>query len=612
MFPSVRKDIVEVYQKNIDIEYKSPVRLGQRKQLELDQKRREERELETYNPCPVPVPEMAPLQAGLRFEEIKLTLRKYFFDERRMRAVHCALAVVLRDGPGTNAVPARVRSWFEDPRPIGAPSVSGVALLTKLRDNRATSSPAELVVKAPRDPNESLVHEAVVGLRLNSLRAKVPNFAYVFNVFNCSPPYTSEGKDKKQKVGSWCLRDSPTGVSYIIYEGIFPSVSLKKHVETCSFLSFLGIYLQIADALELAQREVGFEHGDLHDENVQVRDMASPISLFYDTSVGARYIETSEIATMIDFGLSRVLLSDGTSAGVYGYEKYGRFPDKPLPLFDSYKVLLMSMRTMLQAGNKACFAGAARILRFFNSVDRPEVIVKEQSSSYYSLPNDPVFGGYQIRDLLQFIESDPGIPRVATTVRTAAPLYSCEAKPGEGPGCMTDEQALASIGLSEIGRPLTLLDLYTAYVDTTDAWAKTEIAKKGRPTYITSIKPAIFNLESGVARFVSECERLLSTFPSTSDASNGAFPSLEQVDQLVMCEATAADQDFTAEVISVLGRVYLDDAIVARAYAVREKIDKIRTGRIDPSIQVMSDLSDLSETPNELRGVYSNAKRALL
>lgn len=595
MIPSVSENLVEVYQSSLEREYATPERVGQREILTAQQEQREAIELATINPCPAPVGEIAPLQAGISFAAIRETLRTYFFDARRMQAVHCALVVALRDGPGANADPDRVRAWFLDPIPIGVPSASGIAIIAKVRQrDGSTVDAARLVVKAPQNPADSLLHEAIVGLRLNPLREKIPNFAYVFSLFSCTPPYAAS---EKKKLGGFCLRNGAADVPYIVYEGIFPSTSLKKYVATCSGKDFVRAFLQIVFALEEAWRYTGFVHQDLHDDNVQLRKLDSPVSLAYDTSLGRRYIETYEIATMIDFGLSAVQLADGTRTGVYGYEKYGIFVERPFPLYDPYKLLLMSMRSMLDGGNKACFRAAARILRFFNSEQDPETVVRQQSGSFYALPNDPVFNGYTVQQLLEFIVADRAIPRVATARPTAAPLYSCSADPNAAGPCQTYEEALQTIGLSAGAQPRSLLLLFTAYADATPM-EKQGVLMRGEKLYEENSPAAIAELESAAAVGVRQCGIALARFPDRG------FPPPSEVDGLVACTTSLTDLRVSATALLTLARGYGDANTAERAQVVLSMIEGANKQYVEPGIRAVKLAADAGGS-----AVYTNALR---
>ncbi len=312
------------------------------------------------------------------------SISKKFYNSAAMAAAMCTAESIVYTAPSKGSVTGsqRVRHYIRKLKQIGAESVEGYAMLGNMKDEKST-----FVLKAPRNPASSdLLHEYFVGsFGLNKLRASVPNFAYVFGGFKCSPPII--GNDKEVK--SWC-GNPEYEVDYIVYENIAPSVSLREYVENgCTGQQWLNIYMQVLYSLSAANKEIDFTHYDLHDENVLVRSIPSQTDRFsipYTTENGdIEYIEATEIGTIIDFGFSHIKYQ-GKDYGIFDRFPWGVFPRRSFPLHDAYKLLLMSMRTMYSSGNEDCFRIASQILQFFNAEEDPVRIVTMQSKYYYYLP----------------------------------------------------------------------------------------------------------------------------------------------------------------------------------------------------------------------------------
>lgn len=606
MQPGVTKGIVDVYQASVERDYGTLERKLQADALWNEQRIAEELALAAYNVCPRPLPEMGPLQAGLIIARMRDVLSLYFFDERQMRAVQCALGVVLHTFSGPNTSPERVRAWLGEgeTRVIGEPSASGIALLASLRN-----TDAGFVVKAPRNQLtgiSDLIHETVVGFRLNPLREKVPNFAYVFGGFRCGPPYLATAP--QNKVLSWCEHTSANSVQYVIYESITPSSSLKSYVERCTFTAFLGLYLQVLLALELAYRETGFTHYDLHAGNVLVRRLPAPVSLVYPTAAGPRYMMTGEIATIIDFGMSRVVLGDGRSVGVFGFEKYGIFPDKGFPLFDAYKLLLMSMQAMRAAGNTECFLGAAKILRFFNSTEPADSVVVAQGVNYYAIPNDPIYTRFSLYDLLNFMAADGTLPVLLSATPPPAPLFSCLADAVVPARCLSYSDALVSIGMGALGLPMTLYDLYASYVDTADPALRTALLARNRNLYLSSATRISDALATRHNALTTRCGQFLAAFPP----GNGLPPAKPLVDELVLCSSEVSEQMFAVDVLSLFAELYADPRTMTVSAQLRTLLAQLKVQFVTPATNALIVFASRADVSPELRAVYSEALRTML
>jgi len=144
------------------------------------------------------------------------------------------------------------------------------------------------VIKATTDPAKEMenIHETYIGINvINNVVKYIPNFAYVF--------------------GSY---DGPTN-STVIMEKIH-GVTLTKWIESEKFNmeDFIFILLQLAFALEVAQRQCGFVHYDLTPWNIMIQEIPTPVQFDYVIDSNNIYrINTKLIPVIIDYGKSHVI-----------------------------------------------------------------------------------------------------------------------------------------------------------------------------------------------------------------------------------------------------------------------------------------------------------------
>ena len=402
-----------------------------------------------------------------------------------MDSVHCLLQGILFTGPSGDQVLGpqvngelssderlnagnpitdldRLRHWLRNLHQIGAESAFGIVMKADLgHDQDQTKGDPQssdlietarnfFVIKAPKDQqvNEDLTHELFVGLfGTNTMRALVPNFAYVFGGFSCLPPIVST-KDKS--VMTWCTSDG--NIHYVVYENINPGLSMYDFSKSCSVENFLQQYLQILFAIRLAQIQIDFTHYDLHGNNVLVKQLGTTVSIPYQTERGLEYLTSNGIATIIDYGRSHFVYQ-GNHYGVYDALQWFVYPRRSHPLHDAYKLLLTCLHVMVYYRNPAV-TQLQKIVTFFS--DEPlELIIQQESSSSFSLPYTPEFSGKNLDLLIEFIraEFDCGF----ITSGAVSEVFAC------GESCLDREAVLTEIGLFNGGLPKDLFDFVDLY-----------------------------------------------------------------------------------------------------------------------------------------------------
>ena len=168
---------------------------------------------------------------------------------------------------------------------------------------------------------------------INKLRYIIPNFVYTFGAFMC--PFS---KNK--------LNDGDDGdvdsVPFLVFERI-PGDTMQKMLKTnkIDFSQYLGMFIQILLALEVAQRTIGFTHFDFHDENLMCRTIKDKCNYVVPLDNNMYEVTATEyLPVIIDFGLSTVRYNDVT-LGSYEFPEYG-MKHYMLQGVDMFKFLLYS------------------------------------------------------------------------------------------------------------------------------------------------------------------------------------------------------------------------------------------------------------------------------
>jgi serine/threonine protein kinase len=153
----------------------------------------------------------------------------------------------------------------------------GVTMLGKGDKDKAI-----YLIKTPKNQfDDRLAHEAVVGLALNTIRDRIPNFVYTYSYTNCSPPVVELGHYGKDEVVDFCSRDSKSSVLILELiqdgQGIAPNLMEWSMDHSAEDLS--DVLKQLDYALKYANQKLGFVHGDLHAGNVLVRTFGTPVPI---------------------------------------------------------------------------------------------------------------------------------------------------------------------------------------------------------------------------------------------------------------------------------------------------------------------------------------------
>jgi hypothetical protein len=317
-------------------------------------------------------------------QQLSNRLSKNFYNENELKIGLC-MASALRIDDGKVSHRYLILDYIKNVHQIGAESVSGFAMVADLGNVKGF-----FVLKAPRDDDkgEELYHEVYVGLTAtNRMRDIVPNFAYIYGEFECSPPLF----DSQKNVATMCL-SKKSEVGYAIYENVSNSVSFATALKSATLESFLLDFIQVMLALKVAQDRIDFTHYDLHTENVMKRSIPGRSEFFipYPFMGEKRFIKATGVNMIIDYGMSHVKNSEGESFGHVGYTSplinYGVRRDRSSPVFDPYKFLCFSLFD-LRESNPRLYRELLPLLKFFNTTDPGNYIIKTQREYYFCAPD---------------------------------------------------------------------------------------------------------------------------------------------------------------------------------------------------------------------------------
>ena len=404
--------------------------------------------------------------SGLKSDILKEYVTTQLQNPDAMKATMCTVDSVFYSSAfdvGSLNLNNRIRQYFHNLRQIGEDSIEGYALSGDFEN--ATDF---FILKVSRSPtDDTLLHELVIGLYgTNELRKYIPNFAYIYGGFKCSPPLIDP--DTK-KVVTWCLHQE-NAVNYVIYENIVPSISLDEYVATCTGAQFVNVYMQLLYSLRIALKMIDFTHYDLHYKNVLVRSVPQYSGIFqiaYETEIGLEYISTNVIATIIDYGYAHIKTGDfidvrgkvikpGQHYGRSGVIPYSVYPYRSWIMHDMYKILMFSMEAAYKANNQNVLIEIEKIFKFFNKTENPVNAMNAQKIILYSFPLTSDTNKLSINCLATHIKRVCNTNFLSPT-RNTAPMLDCEKI------CLTEGAIYTGIGMNPqnpIGTPDNIIEYF--------------------------------------------------------------------------------------------------------------------------------------------------------
>jgi hypothetical protein len=256
---------------------------------------------------------------------------------KRRQSIKCMLETVFSFVPNDDSL---VFNAIFDVKQKPYDNINPSTLIGYLRYKKSPSKKYEYIVKTVIDQYDtsSLLHEASAGiLATNKLKKYIPNFAYTYLLLNHCNDNTFGSKIK------FCF--SPGYTRYLINENIEHDFSLAKLLRitqeksAISKKDLFGIFIQIFNALSYALDKVGFCHYDLHDENILIKKLDTPMHIKNYLSDKDDYITVNYLAVIIDYEHSTYSYKNNRYC-LSQYVLGERYTETPNPVFDYYKLLM--------------------------------------------------------------------------------------------------------------------------------------------------------------------------------------------------------------------------------------------------------------------------------
>lgn len=422
------------------------------KTLEDDQLSKEENLLQTNLPCKTTdVSFIRDHIAGLKGKILKDILSEQPQNPHAMEVAQCTANSIFYVSPydvGSLYINNRIRLYIHNLNQINYEKQTNSYYLTADFENIENM----FVIKVPKTLTGDkvfLIHESFVGLYgTNILRQYIPNFIYVYGSFKCSPPLID---DDTKKVATWCLHDY-NSVNYVLFENVFPAITLSKYIEACNGTDFINIYLQVLYSLKLANKVCGFTHYNLHSDNIMLRTLhdGKIFNIRYENeNDNIEYFRTKYIPTIIDYSFSRITI-DGQNFGKFGYSQFSIYPDRDWIFHDLYKLLMFCIMKAIQVNNISVLTEAEKLFNFFNTSEKMLEAVIRQSPIDFPLPILNLSLVNYIKYIKKsckcdFMSSSPGEFKV----------LDCQSL------CLTKPDIMKKIGLSgQMGIPDSITEFY--------------------------------------------------------------------------------------------------------------------------------------------------------
>jgi hypothetical protein len=382
----------------------------------------EERQaLDTFKVCPgntyFTAERLQSYLAEIDMPKFNKMLTGDFYNDATMNAMVCISGSAHLASSSSLAPNERIRAWIRNLRRVGADSASGYAAMADAGFSMDGSNEAKapFIVKALRnlDDVDEMRHEAFIGLMAtNHLRKFIPNFAYIYGLFECSAPIAgpiTELDAKGKKVATFCnSTGKPSDTVQLIYENITPGKGVNDLLGEWDGKTFMRYFIAILMALHVAFEKYKFTHYDLHDGNVLIRECRDDRYLAakgnkesldfyveYKLNFGNGTYRTFYVAspggipTIIDYGRCYVEV-DGKGYGMpdsISLNNMGLFNDRSNPMYDAFKFLGFCLSKAYKLNNYKLFADIAPLFRYFNTDERiVETLQDLDRESYYSLP----------------------------------------------------------------------------------------------------------------------------------------------------------------------------------------------------------------------------------
>lgn len=150
----------------------------------------------------------------------------------------------LNNGKDKFFINQKIKNHLIDLKKIGVDGAHGFAFISNYQAHKKKTKDIFVIksgIHKDVEFDESR-HEVIVGLELNKLRNRIPNFAYVYGGFTCGIPMIIN-----KKAENWCSTSNE--VNYVVYEYINNNIRIQDYVNYCTTEQFIEKYLQLLLAM---------------------------------------------------------------------------------------------------------------------------------------------------------------------------------------------------------------------------------------------------------------------------------------------------------------------------------------------------------------------------
>lgn len=445
--------IIEFHNQMKDKYYNDDKYIEKSKKLSNEIMKFEQQLMTTSPSCPISLLEnLRDRSSHIKNSRLKQLVSEKFYDPNVMEAAMCATeSVVFLSNNDPLKLNNRIRSHIHNLKLLssGMEGMTMVGDFIKLDDF--------YVLKVPKNKSQAdLLHEAIVGLYgTNMLRQYIPNFAYIYGLFSCSPPLI--GKDEFVK--SWCLNNK-NNVNYILYENITPAEEVSRFLRRCSASEFLQIFMQILHSLQTAVECIDFTHYDLNHNNVLVKFMGkTPVMIKYKSTDNKDiYLKTKILAMIIDYNMSHIKVNNKHLGDAdHSLSTYGVDAEKSYIMHDAYKFFMFCMYNAKRANNIRVLRVGETIFKYFNTIENLSDAIDKQFHYFYMFP--PRGNSWNVLNLIKFVKQNCHCHFIFDSP-DATPILQCDKM------CLSKDQALSEIydGLDKpVVAPNNVIDFYDLY-----------------------------------------------------------------------------------------------------------------------------------------------------
>lgn len=186
------------------------------------------------------------------------------------------------------------------------------------------------------ETREDIINDFLVGNELNKLN--------LMNMTRTLGYFEGEGVDLDEFTDDIYFTEEYNGV-YILQERVYGETlktKIREWAKQKEIHNFIVCYLQIVFTIWIANKEKGFIHADLHDDNILVMQLEKPVLIPYFLPNGETVVLlTPYIVKIIDFGMSVISLTTPKGRKKRIHNPLWDYPASQTvsPFFDLNKIL---------------------------------------------------------------------------------------------------------------------------------------------------------------------------------------------------------------------------------------------------------------------------------